>query len=144
MSQPVIVPGALVGRDRDLDLLREFFRQSAVSGGALVLTGEPGVGKTALINALADAQFASGTMVLRAAGSQFEEQISFAGLNQALLPLLDSLDELSDVHRDALRVAFGLVQGHRAFASFRENHWRGLADHHTGGPSQHAQARRKR
>jgi len=101
----------LIGRERELSLLREFFQQSAVSGGALVLSGEPGVGKTALINALADALSASGTMVLRAAGSQFEQEISFAGLNQALLPLLDLLDELGDVHRDALRVALGLGSG---------------------------------
>ena len=101
----------MIGRERELSLLREFFAQSAVSGGALVLSGEPGVGKTALINALADALSASGTMVLRAAGSQFEQEISFAGLNQALLPLLDSLDELGDVHRDALHVALGFGSG---------------------------------
>jgi DNA-binding CsgD family transcriptional regulator len=114
MSQLAFLPEPLIGRDRELGLLREFFQQSAVSGGALVLAGEPGVGKTALINALADAVSASGTMVLHVAGSQFEEQISFAGLNQALLPLLDGLDGfdgLGDVHRDALRVALGFGSG---------------------------------
>lgn len=111
MSQLAFLPGPLIGRERELSLLREFFQQSVVSGGALVLSGEPGVGKTALINALADALSASGTMVLRAAGSQFEQEISFAGLNQALLPLLDPFDELGDMHRDALRVALGLESG---------------------------------
>jgi DNA-binding CsgD family transcriptional regulator len=111
MSQLAFLPGPLIGREEELGLLREFFQQSAVSGGALVLSGEPGVGKTALINALADALSASGTTVLRAAGSQFEQEISFAGLNQALLPLLGSLDELGEVHRDALRVALGFGSG---------------------------------
>ena len=50
MSQPAILPGALVGRDRELGSLQEFFRQTAVSGGALFLSGDPGVGKTALLN----------------------------------------------------------------------------------------------
>jgi DNA-binding CsgD family transcriptional regulator len=111
MSQLAFLPGPLIGRERELGLLREFFGQAAVSGGALVMSGEPGVGKTALLNALADDLSASRTMVLRAAGSQFEQEISFAGLNLALLPLLDGLDELSDVHRDALRVALGFGSG---------------------------------
>jgi len=111
MSQLAFLPGPLIGRERELSLLREFLQQVAVSGGTLVLSGEPGVGKTALINTLADALSASGTMVLRAAGSQFEQEISFAGLNQVLLPLLDSLGELGDVHRDALRVALGFGSG---------------------------------
>jgi len=111
MSQLAFLPGPLIGRERELGLLREFFGQAAVSGGALVLSGEPGVGKTALLNALADDLSASRTMVLRAAGSQFEQEISFAGLNLALLPLLPLLDGLSDVHRDALRVALGFGSG---------------------------------
>ena len=47
MSWLDLPPGALVGRDRELGFLREFFLQAAVSGGALLLSGEPGVGKTA-------------------------------------------------------------------------------------------------
>ena len=63
-----IVPGALAGRDRELDFLQEFFRQAAVSGGALFLSGDPGVGKTALVNALAEPASACGTTVLLMAG----------------------------------------------------------------------------
>ena len=45
MSQLAFLPGPLIGRERELSLLSEFFQQSAVSGGALVLSGEPGVAR---------------------------------------------------------------------------------------------------
>jgi DNA helicase TIP49 (TBP-interacting protein) len=48
--------GGLIGRDRDLGFLLEFFRQAAPGGGALVLSGDPGMGKTALLNALAQSE----------------------------------------------------------------------------------------
>lgn len=82
-----------------------------VSGGTLLLSGDPGVGKTALLNAVADAASATGAMVLRAAGVEFEGDISFAGLNQALFPLLGDVGELGAAHRDALRVALGFGAG---------------------------------
>ena len=111
MSQPAVLPGALVGRDRELGFLAEFFRQAAVSGGALFLSGDPGVGKTALLNVLADSAAASGTMVLRVVGAEFEGEISFTGLNQALLALPGHFEDLDPTHRDALRVALGLGAG---------------------------------
>jgi AAA ATPase-like protein len=111
MSQPPAAPGTLVGRDRELGFLQEFFRQAAVGGGALFLSGDPGVGKTALLSALADSASAAGTMVLRVNGAEFEAEISFTGLNQALLPLLDRFGELDPSQRDALWVALGLGSG---------------------------------
>ena len=69
------------------------------------------MGKTALLNALAGSALTTGMTVLRVAGLEFEGELSFAGLNQALLPLLGDLDALSDVHRDALRVALGFGAG---------------------------------
>ena len=103
--------GGLIGRDRDLGFLLEFFRQAAAGGGALVLSGDPGMGKTALLNALAQSAAAAGTVVLRVTGAEFEGEISFAGLNQVLLPVLGDVDELGAVHRDALRVALGFGAG---------------------------------
>ena len=75
------------------------------------LSGDPGVGKTALLNVLADYASASGTMVLRVVGGEFEAEISFTGLNQALLPLLGHFGELGSTHRAALGVALGLGAG---------------------------------
>jgi len=76
---------------------------------ALVLCGEPGVGKTALLDYVADA--ASGCRVARAAGVQSEMELAFAGLQQMCAPMLDHVDELPVPQRDALRTAFGVSAG---------------------------------
>ncbi len=85
---------------------------SAVRAGesrVLVLRGEPGVGKTALLDYLAGR--ASGCRVVRAAGVQSEMELAFAGLHQLLAQMLDHLEELPVPQRDALRIAFGLSAG---------------------------------
>ncbi|MEV7080942.1 AAA family ATPase [Streptomyces sp. NPDC093516] len=101
----------LVGRDRDLAFIRSFFDNSAVQGAALLLSGEAGVGKTAVLDAVAAGAARQGVRVLRAGGVQFEADISYAGLNQLLVPLFDEFDVLDTVHRDALRVAVGIGGG---------------------------------
>ena len=101
----------LAGRDGDLDLVRTFLDDASVSGAVLLLTGEPGVGKTALLDAAHDAAMAAGIRVLRAAGVEFEADVSFSGLNQVLLPLGEELAELSATYQDALKVATGLIAG---------------------------------
>jgi predicted ATPase len=111
MAELDLPAGGLTGRVTELDFVRDFFRQAAVSGGALILTGDPGVGKTALLNALADAVSAAGTMVLRVAGVEFEGDVSFSGLNLALFPLLGDFGGLGAAHRDALNVALGFGAG---------------------------------
>src|SRR5277367_2387518 len=81
------------------------------AGGSrvLVVLGEPGVGKSALLDYLAG--HAAGCRVLRAAGVQSEMELAFAGLHQLLAPLLDRADRLPVPQRDALRTAFGLSAG---------------------------------
>src|SRR5581483_1470550 len=79
--------------------------------GTLLVTGEPGVGKTVLLHAASEAASAAGTRILRAAGVEFEAGTSFSGLNQLLLPLLGALPQLPAVHRDALNVALGFGDG---------------------------------
>ena len=111
MSQLDLPPEALTGRTRELGFLQGFARETAASGGALILSGDPGMGKTALLNALADSALTSGMTVLRVAGLEFEAEVSFSGLNQALFPLLGDFGELSTAHRDALRVALGFGAG---------------------------------
>ena len=75
----------------------------------LVLRGEPGVGKTALLDHLAGR--AAGCRVARAAGVQSEMELAFAGLHQLCAPMLNRLGRLPAPQRDALRTAFGLSGG---------------------------------
>ena len=76
---------------------------------ALVVHGEPGVGKTALLQYLAGQ--ASGCRVARAGGVQSEMELAFAVLHQLCAPMLDRLERLPAPQRDALRTAFGLSAG---------------------------------
>ena len=76
---------------------------------ALVVHGEPGVGKTALLEYLAGQ--ASGCRVARAGGVQSEMELAFAVLHQLCAPMLDRLERLPAPQRDALRTAFGLSAG---------------------------------
>ena len=76
---------------------------------ALVVHGDPGVGKTALLDYLADR--ARECRVARAAGVQTEMELAFAGLHQLCLSMLDHLDRLPAPQRDALRTAFGISAG---------------------------------
>ena len=75
----------------------------------LVLRGEPGIGKTALLEYVAER--ASGWRIVRVAGVDSEMELAFAGLHQLCAPMLDGLDRLPGPQRDALRVAFGLQDG---------------------------------
>ena len=81
----------------------------AGEGRALVVRGEPGVGKTVLLDYLAGQ--ASACLVARAAGVQSEMELAFAGLHQLCAPMLDHADSLPVPQRQALRTAFGLAAG---------------------------------
>lgn len=103
--------GSLIGRERDLARIGDFADQAAVQGGAFMLLGEAGVGKSVLLEATAARALAAGHRVLRASGSQFEAEVSFAGLHQVLHPLFNALPQLSQTHERALSVALGLGEG---------------------------------
>jgi hypothetical protein len=75
----------------------------------LVVGGEPGVGKTALLDYLAE--HASGCRVARIAGVQSEMELAYAGLHQLCAPMLGRLQHLPGPQRAALRSAFGLGPG---------------------------------
>jgi DNA-binding CsgD family transcriptional regulator len=83
-----------------------------VRGGrsaALVVRGEAGVGKTALLDYAVES--APDLMSVRAAGVESEMELAFAGLHQLCGPMLDRLGRLPGPQRDALRIAFGLEEG---------------------------------
>src|SRR5215212_7976083 len=102
--------GELRGRRRECDVLDQLVNAArAGESRALVVRGEPGVGKTALLDYLAE--HASGCRVARVAGVQSEMELAFAGLHQLLAPMLGRLQRLPGPQQAALRAAFGLGPG---------------------------------
>src|SRR3954453_20648809 len=98
----------LLGRAAECERIDALLaRARAGSSGVLVIRGEPGIGKTALLDHAAAS--ARGARVLRSRGVESEVEIAFAGLHALLRPALGALDRLPDPHADALRAAFGLV-----------------------------------
>ena len=103
-------PGRLVGRHREcssLDRLVEVVR--AGESQVLVVSGEPGVGKTALLDYLT--RRARGCRLARVAGMQSEMELAFAGIHQLCMPLLDHADSIPAPQQNALRTAIGLAAG---------------------------------
>jgi DNA-binding CsgD family transcriptional regulator len=100
----------LIDRDAERVTLDQFV--AAVRAGqsrALVVSGEAGVGKSALLDYLAGQ--ASDCRIARAAGVQSEMELPFAGLHQLCAPMLDSLQHLPAPQRDAVRTALGMSSG---------------------------------
>ena len=101
----------LVGRGAEIDVLESFVDRAGRAGEALVVVGDVGVGKTALLDRAARRAGSLGFTVVRAAGAEFEAEISFSALHQSLLPLLGGIETLRPLYRDALSVALGLGEG---------------------------------
>ena len=100
----------LVGRDPQLAHLVDLLEQARHGASAsLVVHGEPGVGKSALLEALvADA---GGALVLRTQGVEAEAPLAFAALHRLLLPVMRLREDLPGPQARALRVAFGEEDG---------------------------------
>jgi DNA-binding CsgD family transcriptional regulator len=102
----------LIGREPEIERLGQFVGQvTRGEGAALLLSGDPGVGKTSLLDFGAALAARSGIRLLRATGSQFEADISFAALHQLLRPCLDQVPSLSPRLAEALNVALRLGEG---------------------------------
>ncbi|MFC8419310.1 AAA family ATPase [Streptomyces sp. NPDC057236] len=106
-DQPRSAHGPVLGRRRERDLLDGLL--DAVRGGdsrVLVLRGEPGVGKSRLLEYATDR--AQGFRVARVTGVQSEMELPYAGLYQLCASMTDRLDRLSAVQRDAVSGALGM------------------------------------
>ena len=99
----------MVGRDRErgavVGLLDDIHRH----GASLVIRGEPGIGKSALLAEAGRTSVARGLVVLTTSRVQSEANLPFAGLHQLLRPALAHLDALPPRQRAALGAAFGLA-----------------------------------
>lgn len=108
---PGVPSRPLPGRGRELARIAEFLTRSASEGDAMVVIGEAGAGRTALLNAAASQALASGFLVLRGSAAKFEADIPYSGLHQLLTPLTSQFGKLPGPHHEALRVALRLGRG---------------------------------
>jgi DNA-binding CsgD family transcriptional regulator len=100
--------GALVGREDECAAVDRLLEASARGeASSLVLRGEAGIGKTALLRY--GAERAAGMTVLRTVGVEAESDLAFAGLHGLLRPILDKLSELPETQAPALAGALGLA-----------------------------------
>ncbi|MEU9044896.1 MULTISPECIES: AAA family ATPase [unclassified Kitasatospora] len=98
----------MVGRRHEGDVLSSFV--TSAQGQALVLKGETGVGKSALLEHAAELAAAKVHRVIRATGVEAESDLPFAGLHQLLHPLLPQLSRLDSGYRGVFDVVFGRSQ----------------------------------
>jgi len=92
-------------------MLRAFVDRAKAVGDVIVLAGDAGVGKTVLLDAVAAYATETRVRTVRVSGSQFEADVSFAGLQQVLDPFLAYLPHLPEAQQSALRSAVGLAEG---------------------------------
>ena len=100
---------SLLGRESETRVLAGLLDHVDGSGGALVVSGEPGIGKSALLLAASRRASDRQMLVLTATGVQTEARLPFAGLHQLLQPVLGELGRLAAPQRDAMLTAFGLT-----------------------------------
>src|SRR6266850_8157525 len=108
-SLPINDISDLIGREAESEVLDAVIDQIHVRGGALIVRGEAGIGKSALLRRARARVRASGGRVLSTVGVELEAELAFAGLHQLLHPIIGLMDRLSDSQRAALEAAFGVV-----------------------------------
>jgi AAA ATPase-like protein len=112
VSQPDddMIQPSLVGREVELRTLDDLVDGARDQGAALVLRGEPGIGKSVLLHVAKERAQARAMLVLSTTGTQMEANLPFAGLHQLLRPILARTDRLPGPQRDALLGAFGMTE----------------------------------
>lgn len=99
------------GRDAQIAMIESALADIAVAGTWLVLRGDPGMGKTALLKTAGAAARRAGLRVLRMTGTEAESGLPFAALHQVLWPLLDDTEALPGHRRHELERALGVRDG---------------------------------
>jgi hypothetical protein len=99
----------LLGRESEVRLVGELLDRVTDQGGALVVSGGPGIGKSALLGDAVRRARERGMLVLKVTGVQSEAVLPFAGLHSLLQPLLGRVDALGAPQWDAVLAAFGMT-----------------------------------
>lgn len=102
---------SLVGRDKEIACLRDLVSPPWEGNRALLLLGEPGLGKTALLTTAATEAESAGMCQLVATGRESEQELAYSGLHQLLRPALMHIPGLPARQAAALRGAFALPDG---------------------------------
>jgi hypothetical protein len=102
---------ALVGREQELETIHRLVAGVHAGGSSLVIRGVPGVGKSALLQAVGDDVSGRGWSVLRTDGTPSERRLPFAGLHKLLRPIMEQAGQLYAAQENGLLRAFGLVDG---------------------------------
>jgi DNA-binding CsgD family transcriptional regulator len=100
-----------LGRGHEERVIRDLVESAPLTGGALVVVGDPGVGKSALIDLARQTGIQHGLTVLTTTGIPAESRLPYAGLHQLLRPLREHIYALPGPQRDALLSAFGMRTG---------------------------------
>ncbi|MGO9956517.1 MAG: ATP-binding protein [Solirubrobacteraceae bacterium] len=101
----------LLGRDAELDVLRSALQGVAACGLALVVRGDAGIGKSALLEAASAEALEQGIVVIGTTGVQAEGDLPFACLHQLLRPVLGQVGDLPQTQQAAIATAFGAAEG---------------------------------
>ncbi|XVU28068.1 ATP-binding protein [Actinoplanes sp. CA-054009] len=101
----------LIGREPEIDGLTEFIRRAAADGAVRLLYGDPGVGKSVLLDEAASRAEKAGTRVLRATGVQFEADVSYAALATLLTPLIKDFGQLPSLYANTLATVLSREPG---------------------------------
>jgi len=109
MREPNAPALALFGRDREMGILKELIDGLGKRGRGMVISGDPGIGKSALLAAAGAAGRERGFHVLACAGVQAEGQLPFAGLHQLLRPIEANITKLPKPQQAAILAAFGML-----------------------------------
>jgi DNA-binding CsgD family transcriptional regulator len=109
MARPLRPDAALFGRERELRIIEEQLDGVSDRGSALLIRGEAGVGKTAILEAAKLRATRRGMPLLAATGVPSETNLPFAGLYELLRPIVERTERLPGPQQDALRAAFGLA-----------------------------------
>src|SRR5690348_320905 len=107
-ASPVDAGPELIEREQESVVLDALVDRLRDGGGAVVVRGEAGIGKSALLQRVRRRAVAQGARTLVTGGVESEAEFAFAGLHQLLRPVIGALVQLTDSQRQTLEAALGL------------------------------------